>query len=81
MTLETTQVQWRIQRGFGGLLVLSENKLYHFHGIYKKNDIKSRRRTPNAFIHMNPLSRNPGSALEVSKTMKYNNHGVGKLMD
>ena len=42
-----------------------ETKLFHFHGIFKKNEIKSAKLTPNPrnFIHMNPLSRNPESAL------------------
>ena len=62
--------------GVWGLLVLSETKLYHFHGIYKKNDIKSTRRIPYTFIHLNPLSRNPRSTFEVSMTMKYHNHRV-----
>ena len=42
-------------------LGLSETKLFHFHEIFEKNEIKSPKRTHQAFIHMNPLSRNPGS--------------------
>ena len=42
---------------------LNETKLFHFHGIFKKNEIKSAKRNPDPFIHMNPLE-NPGSAPE-----------------
>ena len=45
-------------------LMISETKLFHFHSIFKKNEIKSAKRTHNSFIHMNPLSRIPGSAPE-----------------
>ena len=48
------------------LFGLSETKLFHFHGIFKKNKIKSAKLTPHTFMHMNPLSRNPGSAPETS---------------
>ena len=49
---------------------LSETKLFHFHGIFKKNEIKSAKPTTTVtFIHMNPLSRNPGSPL----TAQHNN--------
>ena len=41
---------------------LSETKLFHFHGIFKKNKIKSAKRTLHIFIHMKPRSTNPGSA-------------------
>ena len=41
---------------------LSETKLFHFHGIFKKKKISTPTRT---FIHMNPLSRNPGSVTVV----------------
>ena len=37
----------------------NETKLFQFHGIFKKNEIKA---NPHPFIHMNPLSRNPGVA-------------------
>ena len=40
---------------------LSETKLFHFHGIFKKKEIKS----ACTFIHMNPLPRNPGSVTVV----------------
>ena len=46
---------------------LSETKLFHFHGVFKKNKIKSAKRTPHTFIYMNifpqildsPLEANP----------------------
>ena len=47
-------------RSFG----LSETKLSHVHGIFKKNEIKLAKRT-YTFIHTNPLSRNPRSAPEI----------------
>ena len=37
------------------LNILSETKLFHFHGIFKKNEIKSAKRTPHTFIYMNPF--------------------------
>ena len=43
---------------------LSETKLFHFHGIFKTNEIKSAKGTPSS-THLNPPpppSRNPGSA-------------------
>ena len=40
---------------------LSETKLFHFHGIFKKNKIKSAKRAYHTFIHMNPLSIDPRS--------------------
>ena len=40
---------------------LSETKLFHFHGIFKKKRAKISKANPLTFIHMNPLSRNPGS--------------------
>ena len=67
--------QWRIQRGFDWnpslspvfkyrmkmkLFGLSETKLFYFHGIFKKNKIKSKKQTP-----YEPLFRNPGSAPEL----------------
>ena len=41
----------------------NETKLsiFYFHGILKNNEIK-RQSEPHPFIHMNPLSRNPGFA-------------------
>ena len=42
------------------LFALSEAKLFHFHGIFKKNEINTNSE-PSIFIHMNPLSRNPRS--------------------
>ena len=42
-----------------------ETKSFHFHGVFKKNEIKLAKR-PHIFIHMNPLSRNPGSTPEPS---------------
>ena len=36
-------------------------KLFHFHGIFKKNEIKSAKRTRYTFINMNPLFRYPGA--------------------
>ena len=67
-------VQRRIQRGslpsrfqisykmksFG----LRETKLFYFHWIFKKKEIKISTPT-RTFIHMNPLSRNPGSVTVV----------------
>ena len=44
---------------------LSETKLFHFHGIFRENDIKSAKRTPHIVIYMNPGSRIPGSALAI----------------
>ena len=41
---------------------ISETKLFHFHGIFKKNEIKSAKRIPHTFINTNPISRNPGFA-------------------
>ena len=35
--------------------------------VDRVNEIKSAKRTPYTFIHMNPLSKNPGSASEVDK--------------
>ena len=44
---------------------LNETKLFHLHGIFKKNEIKSAKRTPKPFKYIiNPLSRNPGSSLK-----------------
>ena len=40
------------------LFGLSETKLFHSHGIFKKNVMKSAKLTPYTFIHMNPLSQN-----------------------
>ena len=34
-------------------VLISETKLFHFHGIFKKNEIKSAKQTPHTFIHMN----------------------------
>ena len=45
---------------------LSETKLFHFHGIFKKNEIKSAMRTPSS--HLNPPSRNRGTASEIMRT-------------
>ena len=42
------------------VFALSEAKLFHFHGIFKKNEI-NHKNEPSTFIHMNPLSRNPRS--------------------
>ena len=42
------------------LFGLNETKLFHFHGIFKKIVIRLVKR-PHAFIHLSPLSRNPGS--------------------
>ena len=39
------------------LFGLSETKLFHFHGIFKKNEINSSK-PHHTVIHMNPLSRN-----------------------
>ena len=39
------------------LFGLSETKLFHFHGIFKKNEIKL---ASPSLIHINPLSRDPG---------------------
>ena len=44
---------------------LSETKLFHFHGIFKKNEIQSAMRTPSS--HLNPPSRNPVSAPEIMR--------------
>ena len=41
---------------------VSETKLFHFHGKFKKNEI-NQKREPCAFINMNTLSRNPGPPL------------------
>ena len=41
----------------GSKFGFSETKLFHFHGIFKKNEIKSAKRTPIPFY-----IRNPGSA-------------------
>ena len=43
------------------LAIYTFTKLFHFHGIFKRNEIKSAKQTPTP-IHLNPLSRNPGSA-------------------
>ena len=48
---------------------LSETKLFYFHWIFKKNEIKSAH--PRTFIHMNPLSRNPGSVTVVLATCSH----------
>ena len=64
-------VQRRILRGFAFPPVfkhpnkmksfgLNETKLFHFHQIFKKKEIQT-----HTFIHMNPLSRNPGSVTVV----------------
>ena len=63
---------------------LSETKLFHFHGMFKKNEIKSAKHPPppthtHTFIHMNPLSRNPGSApgkVEQTKWKRKTSEGV-----
>ena len=41
-------------------MIPNETKLFHFHGIFKKHDIKSAKRT-TAPLYI-PLARNPGSA-------------------
>ena len=40
--------------------VLGESKLFHFHVIFVKNEIKSAKRPQN--LYMNPFSRNSGPA-------------------
>ena len=37
---------------------LTETKLFHFHGKYKKNEIKSAKRTPSS-THLNPPPPSP----------------------
>ena len=41
---------------------LNETKFFHFHGIFKTNEIKSEKRTRPTFIAMNTISRNHGLA-------------------
>ena len=41
---------------------LNETKLYHLHGILKKNEKKISIANPDPFIDNEPPSRNPGSA-------------------
>ena len=43
--------------------------IFYFHGIFKKNEIELVKRTPTHVIHMSPLSRNPGSAPEISPSI------------
>ena len=40
----------------------NETKLFNFHGIFQKNEIKISKANPHTFIYMNPL--NPGSVRE-----------------
>ena len=40
------------------------NIQFHFHGIFKKNEIKPAKRTPSSTHLSPPPSRNPGSAPE-----------------
>ena len=60
--------QWQIQMGFRGFAqplplvfkypvktTLIEAKLFHFHGIFKKNDIKSQKRTQHLYTYEPPF--------------------------
>ena len=50
------------------LFSLSETKLFHFHGIFNKNEIKSAKRTPTLFYIWTPfpeiLDPPPGNSLQ-----------------
>ena len=46
-------LQWWIQSGFRGFQI--ETKLFHFHGIFKKNGIKSVKRTPTLLYVWTPF--------------------------
>ena len=65
---------------------LSETKSFHFHGISKQIEIKSAKRPPHAHIfihvHIDPLSRNLGSAPTYAGYLKPRSHeGLGPCCD
>ena len=41
---------------------LNETKLFHFHGKFMKNQIELAKKTLYTFLHIKPLSRDPGNA-------------------
>ena len=48
--LAPKEPHWRIQRGFKG-----ETKLFHFHGIFRKELDKISKANPHTFMYMNLL--------------------------
>ena len=40
-----------------GVQGVSETKLFHFHGIFRKNEIKSAKRTPHIYIFEPPFQK------------------------
>ena len=60
--LGLSETKWFHFHGLSVFSCLSETKLFHYHGIYKKNEKEIQQSEAHPFIHMNPFSRNPGSA-------------------